>query len=117
MTRIADHPNTAQLDAMIDTGAGRTVVEKKWLEGLGIFPVTTQEIYTVSSGANPIQLSVYNVDISLTDSVGGVLANNLKVVAADDLSGLGVSVLIGRDILAGKIFSFDGRRNVCALRF
>lgn len=51
---------------------------------------------------------VYAVEISLGGEKTGLLATNLDVVAAEDLSGSGVEALLGRDILAHGLLVYDG---------
>jgi hypothetical protein len=48
------------------------------------------------------------VDISLAGAITGLLATDLEVVAAEDLSGSGVEALLGRDILGRGLLVYDG---------
>jgi hypothetical protein len=48
------------------------------------------------------------VDISLAGAITGLLATDLEVVAAEDLSGPGVEALLGRDILGRGLLVYDG---------
>jgi predicted aspartyl protease len=92
-------PVPIHVEALVDTGASRTVVEQGKLVSLGLVPMGEAEIHTASTGAAPVKRNVCKVAISLAEAVTATLADDLEVVAADDLSGLGVDVLLGRDFL------------------
>jgi hypothetical protein len=101
-------PGPVEVEALVDTGASMTVVEEGTLQVLGLDPAGEFEVHTASTGAAPVRRNVYKVEVSLAEAVTGTLADNLEVVAADDLSGLGVGALLGRDVLGRLVFTYDG---------
>lgn len=60
--------------------------------------------------------NVYAVEVSLAESTTGILAKNLLALAVEDLGGLRVQVLLGRDILTGVILTYDGPAREFTLR-
>ena len=111
------NPVPVELAAILDTGAGTTVVEREWITRLGLSPVGERVIHKASTGASPVISHVYRVAIELSEDVAGRLAANLEVVATEDLKGFGVQMLLGRDVLDGKILFYDGKRREIRLRF
>ena len=94
--------------ALVDTGASKTNIVKWVLDRLEISPVGQVLIHTASTGSTPSLADVYAVDISLGGEKTGLLATNLDVVSAEDLSGSGVEALLGRDILGRGLLVYDG---------
>lgn len=65
-------------------------------------------VHTASTGLSPLLADIYAVEITLDGATTGLLATDLGVVAANDLSGTGVDVLLGRDILGRGLLFYDG---------
>lgn len=101
-------PAPVRLLAMVDTGASRTVVEEGRLSGLGTSPVGETAVHTVSTAGSPQTRTLYAVEVALARDVTGTLATNLYVAAVEDLSGLGVQALLGRDVLARLRLEYNG---------
>ena len=89
--------------ALVDTGASKTNVVRWVFDRLGLSPVGQVLAHTASTGPTPLPADVYAVEISLGGEKTGLLATNLDVVAAEDLSGSGVEALLGRDILRARL--------------
>ena len=109
-------PASIELLAVVDTGAEMTVIEERFLEKLGLPPLGQLEVNTVSSGSEPVVSNIYAVEIALAGDVTGVLSANLQVVAATDLSRLGVQMLLGRDVLRRLVLNYDGPASEFTLR-
>ena len=110
-------PVARLLSALVDTGASRTVVEEEWLKGLGLSSLMEEDVYTASSGGVPDKRGVYAIELSLAEAMTGTLARDLLVVAASDLSGLGVQMLLGRDILSRLVLTYNGPGRDFSLEF
>lgn len=110
-------PVARPLRALVDTGALRTVVEETHLKSLDLSPLSVEDVHTASTGAAPVKLNVYAVEITLAEAVTGTLARNLPVLAAADLSGLGVRMLLGRDVLSRVILTCNGPDREFGLSF
>jgi hypothetical protein len=94
--------------ALVDIGASKTNIVRWVLDLLGLSPVGLVQIHTASSGPIPLQAELYVVNISLGGTIPGLLAIDLDVVAAEELSGSGVEALLGRDILGSGLLVYDG---------
>jgi hypothetical protein len=94
--------------ALVDIGASKTNIVRWVFERLGISPVGDVTIHTASTGVTPLRADLYAVEISLGGEQTGLLATDLQVVAAEDLSGSGVEALLGRDILERGLLVYDG---------
>lgn len=101
-------PSQAYVLALIDTGASQTHVERRLLEQLGLDPVGTTVVHSVTSGGTPAPAQVFAVDLALAGEQTGILATDLAVVAAKDLRRLQVQALLGRDVLNRCHLHYDG---------
>jgi hypothetical protein len=101
-------PVARRVRALVDTGASRTIVEEKYLRSLELSPMSEEEVHTASTGAIPLRLKIFAVELSLAEDVTGTLARNLPVFASPDLSSLGVQILLGRDVLSRVILTYNG---------
>jgi len=118
LARAGHHPpRPVQVKALVDTGASRTVVEESKLTALGLTPTGEKDVHTASTGKNPVKRNLYKVEVSLAEAVTGKLADNLEVAAVDDLSGLGVEALLGRDVLRTIHFQYNGPNGEFTLDF
>ena len=87
--------------ALVDTGASKTNIVRWVFERLGLSPVSQVTVHTASTGLTPLTTGVYAVEISLGGEVTGLLATDLDVVAAEDLTGSGVqALLVGTSLAA-----------------
>jgi predicted aspartyl protease len=110
-------PGSRLVRALVDTGASRTVIEERILEELGLSPVAEADVHTASSGRVPVKFKVYAVEISLAEEVIGTIVKDLPVLAAEDLGGLGVQMLLGRDILRVVVLTYNGPEREFRLEF
>ncbi|MHB1558579.1 MAG: aspartyl protease family protein [Isosphaeraceae bacterium] len=94
--------------ALVDTGASKTNVASWVLDRLGLSPIGQVLVHTASTGSTPLLGNVYAVDLALAGAKTGLLATDLDIVAAEDLSGSGVDALLGRDVLRRGLFVYDG---------
>ena len=115
--RLSRRPNPPPrlVKALVDTGAERTVVEERWLTSLGLSPLSDIEVHTASTGNDPVTRNVYAVELSLAGEVTATIARNLQVIAAPDLSGLGVEALLGRDVLSRGTLIYEGPKRTFTL--
>jgi predicted aspartyl protease len=110
-------PPPLRVRALVDTGATLTVVERGYLEQLGVEKTGTTRLHSSTTGGEPVPALVYAVSLALAGDVTGVLAPDLEVLAVEDLGGLGVQALLGRDILNRCSMHYDGPGGSFALTF
>jgi hypothetical protein len=103
--------------ALIDTGASCSNVQKAILDRLGLEPVGEALVQTASTGGTPKQVAAYAVQLFLAGVSGGTFDADLRVLAADDLSGLGVEMLLGRDVLGRCLLFCNGPEERFTLAF
>jgi hypothetical protein len=103
-------PQPRRVSALVDTGASQTHVEKAVLDDFGLAPVGQTHVHTSTTGDAPILADTYAVLLFHGEAGGdeNVMAWNLPVIAAEDLSRLGVQALLGRDVLARCLLVYDG---------
>jgi predicted aspartyl protease len=101
-------PVPVPVRALVDTGASKTNIGRWVFDRLGLSPVGQVPVHTASTGLTPLLADVYAVEISLGGAMTGLLATDLDVVAAEELSGSGVEALLGRDILGRGLLIYDG---------
>ena len=101
-------PRPVAVRAMIDTGATRTNVQKSVLEMLGLDPVGAELVHTASTAATPKEVGAYAVQLFLPAVSNGQIASDLRVLEAEDLSSLGVEVLLGLDVLEKCLLFYNG---------
>ena len=103
--------------ALIDTGAGLTMIERSFVERLSLSPTGYVDVHTASTGQHPIHSPVYTIQLSIAGMANGVIAADLPVVSADDLGGLEVQILLGRNLLDRCLFFLNGPERRFTLAF
>jgi predicted aspartyl protease len=101
-------PSPISVRALVDTGASRTNVQKSVLEQLGLEPIGEESVHTASTAGSPRAMSAYTSQLFLAGVPAGQIATDLRVVEAEDLSALGVEMLLGVDILNRCLLFFNG---------
>ena len=89
--------------ALIDTGATMTAIDQNVATQLDLAPVGT--IRTGTAGGR-MDFSLYPVRITFPDA--GLPGTDLTRAAGCDLAGQGYPALIGRDILANFVMTYNG---------
>jgi len=97
-------PPRRTVDALIDTGSGRTIIQAALAAELHLRPVGRVEIDTASS------VDVTAEEYAIALEVGGHRPIRVRALAAA-LPVPDVRLLIGRDALAHGRFVYDGRRS------
>lgn len=110
-------PPPRRVRALVDTGASHTVVSGHRLNALGLDPVGQIKVHSATTEGELVEVPVYSVCLSLAGDKTGVLADPLEVVAAGDLSGLGVQALLGRDVLSRCLLFYHGPGRTITLTF
>jgi len=98
-------------NAMVDTGAGITCVDRSVAVALGLQPVGTTHL-AGAVGQGPRNL--YAVRIVLW---GGQLNVDATGAAEADLGAFGIHALLGRDVLDKMLFIYDGTQGEFTLSY
>jgi predicted aspartyl protease len=106
-------PAAVPVRAMIDTGAGGTVISAEVIEALNLQPVGTVGIVTASTTAEPMQCERFCVDLHFPNDV--TVADTVVIRAP--LGRQNIQCLIGRDILNQCVLIYVGHLNQYTLGF
>jgi hypothetical protein len=113
---VTPHPPIG-VRALIDRGASCSNVQKSILDQLGLEPVGEMLVSTASTAGTPKAVSAYAVQLFFAGVPGARFDADLRVAAADDLSSLGVDMLLGRDVLGRCLLFFNGPERRSTLAF
>jgi hypothetical protein len=108
--------------ALIDTGAARTLIADSLIGRLGL-PVLgdAPSVFGIGSGGSPIPAASLAVSLALVDGPPALLAATafqVSAVADQELTPLGVQVLLGRDFLARVVMIvYNGPEDRLTLAF
>jgi hypothetical protein len=96
-------PRPYPAEALIDTGSGRTIISRDVARALALAPVGAVEIDTPSSV--DLEAKEYRVRFEFGADPGE------EIIALEaPLPVPGLDALIGRDLLAGAVLTYDGPR-------
>jgi hypothetical protein len=104
---------------LIDTGAGRTFVQASVLAQLDLDALGAGFIHfhTPDTEGAPKQARLFAVQLFFAGVPGGLLTPDLEVAEVKDLSGLGVDMLLGRDVLDRCLLFYTGPERRFTLAF
>jgi hypothetical protein len=103
--------------ALLDTGASCTCIDPSIVQHLGLDPTGTGNMLTPSTAGVPSVCNQYDVAIGIVMDPAVHVASWTIPVFESQLSCQGIYALIGRDILAGGLFVFNGRSRTFSLAF
>jgi hypothetical protein len=110
-------PASIQVRGLVDTGASCTNVDPTILAQLGVVPTGPVPVHTPSTKAGaPHMANQYDVSIMLAHPKVNWQVHALAVLESS-LAHQGIHALIGRDILANCLFTYDGQGNTFCLSF
>ncbi len=109
--RNLEVPKDVVVDAVVDTGASCSCVDRSVLRQLHLVPTGVTLIHTPSTGAGPAMASQFDISLKIvTKEPSDALHRPLLPVIGCDFSSQGFQMLIGRDILSGCLLVWDGLR-------
>lgn len=103
-------PNPVPIRALIDTGSSITCIDSSVLQALILTPAGNTQINTPSTGSNPVNADLYDIGLLIPPGATTqipLLIGTLPVICAKLVS-QGFQALIGRDVLAQCVFSYNG---------
>lgn len=105
-------PSLVPIRALVDTGASVTAVDPSVLQTLNLTPTGNTTINTPSTGMNPVTVDQYDVSLLVPPAVANqfpLFVRTLPVICCIDLlASQGFHALLGRDVLAQCILSYNG---------
>jgi len=109
-------PPSVRIRGLVDTGASCTCVDPSILASLQLSPTGTTTMHTPSTGASPGTANLYDASIVLVHPQLSLTFFN-QAVAESVLAVQGIHALIGRDILAKCLLTYDGQSKLFILAF
>ena len=113
-------PPPTQIQAIVDTGSNATAVDPSVLEKLNLTPTGSTTIITPSTGNQPVPVDQYDISILIPAARSDQLPlflPTLPAICVKLLDSQGFHALIGRDILAQCIFSYNGSIGLFTLAY
>lgn len=107
-------PKPVLVDGLIDTGASCSCIDTTILRRLELSPTGSAQMHTPSTSGSPHTCSQYDVSLWLLDPG----PHNIKVtipIIDSDFAGLGIGMLIGRDILDDCLLVYNGPQKTISL--
>ena len=102
---------------LIDTGASCTSVDPSVLKQLGVAPKAQVPVHTPSTkSGQPHTANQYDICVILPHQKMSWQFNAIPIIEAELLH-QGIQALIGRDVLANCLFTYDGTAQLFCLAF
>jgi predicted aspartyl protease len=104
-------PNAIPIRALVDTGASGTCIDPSVLDALGLTPTGSTQVCTPSTGTSSHTADLYDVSLFIpgaNQTQPPLTIANLPVMSAQLLVSQGFHALIGRDILARCLMTYNG---------
>lgn len=110
-------PQPLSVELQLDTGCAMTMIDNSVAAALALPVRGQQTILTPSSGANGVNVPLYDVSIVIPGGRNQRLTLSAWRVTTADFSAQGIGGLLGRDILErGRLF-YSGPDAECFLSF
>ena len=109
-------PPTPTVHTLIDTGANHTCIDGGWLRAARLTLIDVKQVRTASTGRTGASFDVYEVGLVVPGNPSQLLVPAVRVLAVD-LTGYRFQCLLGRDVLAGCRFLYDGLGGRIELEF
>lgn len=112
-------PNPIQIRALIDTGATSTCIDPSVLQTLNLTPTGSTTVETPSTGGIPVSADQYDIGLIVPagDKQRPLMVPNLPVICMTLFPSMGYHALIGRDVLAQCVFSYNGSMETFMLAY
>ena len=111
-------PPAQTVRALIDTGASCTCIDPQVFQALALQATGSTAVLTPSTGSKPAQALTYDVGLMIANgSHQPLFIANMPVLESELLLGQGFHALIGRDVLSGCIFTYNGSIGLFTLAY
>ncbi|SIO65518.1 Aspartyl protease [Singulisphaera sp. GP187] len=102
--------------AMLDTGAGTSLLARRIAEKLGLDPGGERIVIGVGSEGTETGV-VYRIRLAFPAVPPMLLASTVCVVAVEDLAKFDVGMILGRDLLSRCVLLYNGPDGRCTFAF
>lgn len=103
-------PPAATIRALIDTGASHTCVDPSIIKALSLTPTGSAQVHSSTTNSDPVTMEQYDVGLVIPGAIPEHIPFYLQTlpVLCTDLSKQDIQALIGRDILAHCVLTYNG---------
>lgn len=103
-------PQPQAIRALVDTGASHTCIDPTVLQALQLQPTGSIPIHTPSTGGTPMSADTYDIGLMIPGPPATLpfVRANMQVSAMDLISGQGLQMLLGRDVLSQFVMTYNG---------
>src|SRR3954462_1737355 len=92
-------PLPVVVPAMLDTGAGESLIAREVTDGLDLEPSGARDVFG-AAGDRPALGTVYRVRLFFAGVPTVELSSSARVIAVETLSRFGVRMIVGHDLLS-----------------
>lgn len=112
-------PLPQQVRGLVDTGASHTCMDLSVFTALQLQPTGSVPIHTPSTSGTPVSVDTYDVGIIIpsTPTSAPFMRPNMQVSATDLLTSQGFHALIGRDVLAECVMTYNGSMQLLTIAY
>lgn len=112
-------PPIMNVRGLVDTGASGTCIDPAVLTALGLTPSGNTLCHTPTTGLAPELKDLYDVSLRIYSDVNqpSLYHATLAVMASHLFAAQGFHVLVGRDVLASCLLSYNGTARYFTLAF
>jgi len=111
-------PPLQNIRALLDTGASGTCIDPMVFQALELQPSGSVSVLTPSTGNTPVDADTYDVAISIPNAPhAALIIHNMAVTASELFAAQGFHALVGRDILAGCVLTYNGAIGMFTLAY
>lgn len=112
-------PRLVATSALVDTGASHSCVDPSIVRDLGLTPTGSVEVTAPSGDGHPRIAEQYDVSLTIPAGIGEspLIFPTLPVFCSDLHNSGAFNALIGRDVLASCLLSYNGRTGLFTLAY
>jgi hypothetical protein len=113
-------PDPQYIRALLDTGASHTSIDPVVFTALGLTPTGSVEVCTPTTGKTSVSADTFDVGLAILAARQGeahLILPTWKVSSSELFEMQNIHALIGRDVLARCVLSYNGAENTFTLAY
>lgn len=109
-------PQAVPARILVDTGASMSSIDAQIISTLGLVQTGAVPMHTPTTGNSPVLTPLYDVSLTILHPVLQRSHQAIPVTACN-YAAQGIQGLLGRDLLAGCVFVYNGEIGLFSLSF